>query len=418
MREKITTIVNYINVVGLTVLSFILFFHYNLITMYSYLVFLISFVIEIFLERKWVNLNKSRNWMYFSLLMVFYLLGPISVLFDSTPKYAALLLPIRLPIIGFSVVGFFGLNDKFRLKYILWAFALSAITGICWLVFSKIGIHEFIHNPNRAVLFTDNRVKFLNNHMYFNFFMGLALSSVWYLAFHTDLGRLKVIWKSALLIIGLTVFYILSISEGRSGFLAGCAVLAIISFWELWNFKKKLAIGFLVLAPILFFVGVKHHRRMSDQEIKSEPRLFLWKSALPVIFESPIIGHGISNAQEKYDVSRTHFQTEEYRMWNISAFHLDCHNQYLQTGMEFGVLGLILLLLLYLYPIFIKRRDSWQTLLVLCFMSLSCNQSMFDMFITGQFCAIFCLLTVVSMQNFEEREAISNPLSRQVPTQE
>jgi O-antigen ligase len=407
MREKITLFINYINVAGFTVLSFILFFHYNVVTMVSYFVVMISFGLEIILERKWVNLRKSRNWIYFGLLMLFYLLGPISAVFDTTPKYAALLLPIRFPIVGFSIVGLFGLNNKFKLKYILWAFALSAISGICWLIFFKIGILEFIHNPNRAVLFTDNRVLYLNNHMYFDFFMGLALSSVWYLVFHTDLGRFKVIWKSVLFLIGIIVFYILSISEGRSGFLAGCAVLAIIIFWELWNFKKKLAIGFLVLAPLLFFVAVKHHRRMSDQEIKSEPRLFLWKSALPVILESPIIGHGISNAQEKYDVSRTHFQTEQFRIWNINAFHLDCHNQYLQTGMEFGILGLILLISLYLYPIFFKRVDSWKTLLVLCFMLLSCNQSIFDMFITGQFCAIFCLLTVVSMHNFDEIEDLN-----------
>ena len=70
---------------------------------------------------------------------------------------------------------------------------------------------------------------------------------------------------------------------------------------------------------------------------------------------------------------------------------VDSHNQYLQTTMEFGLLGLCLLLLVYFYPFVLapQRRKIFAFLIIV----VLAFQSLFDMFITGQFVHLFLLCT-------------------------
>ena len=130
-----------------------------------------------------------------------------------------------------------------------------------------------------------------------------------------------------------------------------------------------------------------------QESLKAEPRIFLWESALSVIKEKPIFGYGISDAQEHFDIARTKFQTDEYRE-NWKAHNLlDSHNQYLQTTMEHGIIGLIILLYIYIYPVFLADRNRKLFSFLLLF--LCAYQSTFDMFITGKFSAIFCILVIL-----------------------
>ena len=125
---------------------------------------------------------------------------------------------------------------------------------------------------------------------------------------------------------------------------------------------------------------------------------FLWQSAVSVIKESPVWGVGISDAQEKFDLARPKYQTEEYRLRWIDS-KIDSHSQYLQTTMEFGIFGLLILLFLYAYPVFIAENN--RKLFSFFILFLCAYQSVFDMFITGPFSAIFGILMilVLSVEN-------------------
>ena len=128
---------------------------------------------------------------------------------------------------------------------------------------------------------------------------------------------------------------------------------------------------------------------MTKESILNEPRFFLWQSGLHVVKESPLMGHGMSKAQVKYDSAREIYQTEDYKnQWKESK-HLDSHNQYLQSWMEFGIIGLALVLYIYFAPYFLVSRKRKN--LALFLLLLYSFQSFFDMFITGQFSAFFCL---------------------------
>jgi O-antigen ligase len=190
--------------------------------------------------------------------------------------------------------------------------------------------------------------------------------------------------------------YVLSITEGRSGFIAGTLLMLSFVFLELFNRWKIMGVISVLLLPLIFVGIVSTQRRMNEEMVKREPRLFLWESAWNVIKEKPVLGYGISGAQAAFKVERTKNQDKDYE--NYAAGHplIDSHNQYLQTCMEFGLSGLMLLLFIYISPVFIsdKRRKFFSIYIIF----LCLFQSVFDMFITGTFSLLFGILMLMVLR--------------------
>ena len=391
MILKIKQTVNYVNLFSCILLTATSIYYYPLQKI-AFILFFSSFIIEIFTDQKWRKIKIEKKTIYFTIMFLFFLLALIYFPFDQNKKYFWGLLSKRLSILGFAGIGFFGLNGKYKLNYFLNTFIISSVVAILYLIFYRIGIVSFILNPDRATLFTDQRILYVNSHMVFNFYLNVSMVSIWYILTRT--WNRTIWWKRYLYICALTIFWgLLAISEGRSGFLAGIFVMFIFIFFEIWKRKKSMGIIIGLLFPFFLFSIASIHKRMSEKMLESEPRLFLWESAVSAIKDKPVFGYGISSAQEHFDLVRTKFQTEEFRLSSINSFRLDAHNQYLQTSMEFGMIGLVILLFLYSYPVFIvnKNRQLFSFLILL----LCAYQSVFDMFITGQFSSLFGILVVL-----------------------
>ena len=107
----------------------------------------------------------------------------------------------------------------------------------------------------------------------------------------------------------------------------------------------------------------------------------------------------MSNAQEAFDQVNMKYVSEwERQYWTVEHTHyVDCHNQFIQTTLEYGIVGLILLLAIYLSPLFIcwGKREWW---LAFFFTLISLGQSLFDMFLTGRFNTIYCILLLMTLR--------------------
>jgi O-antigen ligase len=323
----------------------------------------------------------------------FFFLAFVYYPFENTQKYFTWLVGRRFALLGFAGVGFFGVNTKYKLNYFLNTFIISSIIAIFYIIFLRIGIVNFIINHDRESLFTAQRILYVNSHMVFNLFLNISLVCIWYIL--TRSWKRMAWWKLFLYIFALTlIFGILSISEGRSGFITGILLMLCFIFFEIWKRKKRIGIVVGFLVPFLLIGIVSQQRRMSEKDIKTEPRIFLWKAALDVIKEKPVFGYGISNAQEQFDIARAKYQTEEYRIdWKHIRI-LTSHNQFLQTTMEFGIFGLLILLFLYFYPIFIADINRKLFAFLLIFPCL--YQSLFDVVITGvNYASIYGILMVL-----------------------
>lgn len=386
-NEKLKKTINYINLLSALILTGTLLLDNYKIQNLLFGVFFSSYIIEFFTDKKWLNFSFDRKTIYFSGILLFFLLAlayyPIDL--DKTQQYFKIVIERRYPLLGFSVVGIFGVNHLYRLRYFVITLVLTSASAIVYLLFFRVGILHFIQDSN---LFNIARIQYVNTHMIMNFYLNSAVIGVWYLL-SNYWTKINIPLRFGMILSVFVFLYILSISEGRSGFLFGLAAVLLLGFIELWEKKKKYAILFGALTPWIAIALIVTHPRMDYDKIKTEPRYFLWEAGLSVISQSPVLGHGISGAQTRFDAAREKYQTEEYKLNWIQSKHLDSHNQYIQTTMEFGIIGLSLLFFIFLSPCFlvINRRKR----LTQFFIALAMFQSVFDMFATGFFSALFCL---------------------------
>lgn len=388
ITSRLKLFVNLFNLLSCTFLVFILLIRNYELQEIGYFIFFISYIVEFFTDKKWKNFKFDKTKLFFLVLLLFFLLAFAYYPFDQSSIYFKTLIEKRYPLLGFSVVGFFGVNHLYKLRYFIVSVMVSALLAVLYIVFFKVGIQPFIADKN---LFNLARTEFINTHMVVNFYLNSAIIGVWYLL-SSYWKKLNVFVKFGLMTSLILFLYILFISEGRTGFVFGLILTIVLVFIELWKLKKLLAILFVLLIPWFASTLISSNQRLSFELIKAEPRLFLWEAGWSVVKERPLTGHGISSAQLKFDAARELYQTEDYKnQWKESKL-LDSHNQYLQAWMEFGVPGLLILLVIYLAPYFLVVRKRKK--LVLLFMTLVMFQSFFDMFVTSHFSAIFCLWIV------------------------
>ncbi|MEI7503880.1 MAG: O-antigen ligase family protein [Paludibacter sp.] len=398
MKQHFNTAINYFNLISLILLTATSVFHYDM-QFLAFIFFFSSYTIELIVERKWERVKfDKKGWLYI-ILAVFFLLVFVYHPFENSNKYFDNLVSRRFALFGFAIVGFFGVNKKYKLSYFLNTFIISSVVAVFYLLFFRIGIVEFIINPLRNEVFAEARIEYVNTHMGFNIYLNIALVGIWYIL--TRSWRLLPLWKNLLYIGALSVIFgTLSISEGRSGFVTAIILMLSFIFYELWKRKRTMGIVIGFLVPFLFIGILSQHSRISEKIIKTEPRIFLWKAAISVIKEKPFFGYGISSGQEHYDVARAKYETLEYRKYARPMKILHTHNQLLQTTLEFGIFGLSILLFLLSFPIFIadKNRRFFAFLLIFTIV----YQSMFDIIITGLgFASIFgiLLLLILSIEN-------------------
>ncbi len=393
----IKTVINYINLASALFLVCIAISHNFEIYKIAHCTFFVSYIIEMVVERKWNNFRWDRKTIYYAGMLLFFLLPLLYYPFDTT-EYFKILIEKRYPLLGFGIVGLFGLNDKYKLNYFFNAIIIASVLSTLYLIVFKVGCADFIFDPKRGGLFAENRKVFVNSHMVFNFYLNLSLIGIWYMLSRFWHQMKKV---SRCLYIGVMafIFFILFLSEGRSGFLAGILLMCAFLFFETWRWKKIFGFVFAFMIPFVFIVIASGHRRMSGEELRNEPRRFLWKAAVETIESSSLLGNGISRAQEKYDIFRSKLEPPSYKQYwheEKKVRFIDSHNQYLQTFMEFGVLGIVPLLFLLVFPFFVVDKE--RRLLAIFMLFLCIYQSVFDVFVTGGFCFLFCVVTLLLME--------------------
>ncbi len=397
--QKIVTVVHWFNLLAALFLTATMMFEFMDVPwgLLPQFLFFLSYIVEFFLDKKWKRVTLNKTHLYFLVMFGFFGLALVYYPFDST-TYFRVLLERRYALAGFAFVGFFGVNDKYKLSYFLNLFVVTSLLIIAYLLVVRIGLPDFFESDQKIRLFNRTRTAYVNQHMGFNLFLDLALVSIWYL--FKSSWRLMPIWKRVVYFLSAGIFLsCLLISEGRAGFLITIVLVCVIIGFELWERLSKwgLLVAFILVVIAIGFAS--QHQRIRNMRIEGDPRVFLWQSAWTVIKEKPLLGHGISTAQEHFNIERERNQTSSFEyevktMWPDVI--IDSHNQVTQTWMEFGLLGVCFLMYLWLSPLLIvdkKRRLFTLLMLLLCV-----NQAMFNPFITGSSSALFGVITLLLLR--------------------
>lgn len=198
------------------------------------------------------------------------------------------------------------------------------------------------------------------------------------------------------------VFFVLS---GRSGHVVAIALLSLAIMWEMpRRFRPMVVVIPFLLALALFFTSTKVRERLTMVETevaaystKMEPttssgiRLGLWRRAVQIIEENPVIGAGIGSWSTEYN----RVERSENPAHQDIAGNGNPHQEYLLWGVQLGIPGLLLFCALLLAV----RRDSLrmgqpyaratQSVVLALAVASAFNASIYDALI-GDF---FCVLT-------------------------
>lgn len=90
-------------------------------------------------------------------------------------------------------------------------------------------------------------------------------------------------------------------------------------------------------------------------------RMEIWEDALTVYKKSPLLGLGTGDVEQEMI---NQYQADNFQQ--AIAERLNPHNQFLQTGIAIGALGIILILAILFYPFTLRKKKLYFGLLFCC----------------------------------------------------
>ena len=357
---------------------------------YSHLI-LISFALHTLIQFNRLEVKPVFNWRTLLLQSVFFI-TVISTIYtayklEAFQEWGKDITIFLLPLL----FCFTRLDIKKYREPLLLGFSLICVATILYLYFDAFRTIRFYKLPFSSIFsatFTNhNFSEPIDMHATF-FSMQLAIALVYLL---TVLIKERMIhWK---------LFYAVCICVLAAGLLQLCSksvvfcVIITINLllpylllkgYQRWKFILSTAAISLILMIGLFSLGSFKERYITDLKVDlsqktsaetTDPRLARWETALGLITESPMIGHG---AGSEIGLLHQAYFTKKY--YNSFLNKLNAHNQYLSFLLKAGIVGLLAYLttLTFGFRIAFAKKDLLFTSFMLLVAIVSLSENLLD----------------------------------------
>lgn len=411
---RITQLAAYLQVLTFWLLTASLVFRISPLQRIIMAVAGVSFVLDYALNKRWQGWKWDNNKWFYIILIAYYLLIPIWHLADdvSTPRFD-FVLQERAPFLLLGIIGLLGLSKEIRLKPIVYVMLGTCFAASMYAILRGTGFSYFLLPLSQQTeAFQQVRIDYVASHMQFNLYLNVTLVFVFWLVSKNKLKRGE---KAAVALLSVWIFYLLCITEGRVGLGTGLLLVAlfvaIVSFRYGWKVFLPVVTAYACMAALILM----NNNRLTSDKLEHEPRWLIWEADLRIITEKPISGHGVCDAKEalireaKENKELSEFYTRRVtQIYNGNYQKVQPHNAFFEAWMEFGLTGLAMLILIFLYPLqmFPRKNRPYSGLIVLCFVLQSCFDSFFAPLL---YCLSILLLT--------SRSAISEGSESQKPAQ-
>ncbi|MGP8217137.1 MAG: O-antigen ligase family protein [Bacteroidia bacterium] len=324
-----------------------------LIVLYS-----VAWLLEGDFKRKGNAILKNR---YVWLFVSFYMLHVLGMIFTSNFDAGLFNLQVKLSLLVFPLLLVSGEQPGFKKQK---QFMCSFITGcsinglICIIIaiwtYYTLGVAHFVYM----------RFSLFLHPSYFSMYIDMSIVFIFYLVSVKPME----INKTEKIILYLSLFFlgfILVLLQSKTGmFISAALVVVLLIKYSVKNSYKTAALITVTLAVIYFLAfhfivegqsrvagaaSVIMNKTMNDTSKEStQARYYVLNSALKVIKAHPLIGVGTG---DEYDVLVKQYLADGYT--GVAKEKLNAHNQYIETMVVLGPLGLISLLACFALP-FIK----------------------------------------------------------------
>lgn len=299
-------------------------------------------------------------------LILFFTLYLIEFLFLNNktvtyPVFERILLFVVLPL---SIVPFYDYYRSFSSKRneLFKSFILSLFIIGLFLFIRALFLSIKIEN-SKIIFYQYNRENWNSYFSYIglSFYMHPTYLSLFYFTgllfiYFLDLGFNK--WFK----IFCFVFFIFIIFQLSSRSVIICLIVSFYIEILLWVRKKSLMLRIFFLVTIFFLPAALYfqnnrirghysYNEKSDYNVKSlistdSIRLEIWKSSLKLIKEKPFLGYGLNNFE---NVLIKEYNENDLEIAVQKRFN--AHNQYFETMLMFGSVGLLLLIFIIIAPL-------------------------------------------------------------------
>lgn len=333
--------------------------------------------------------RKNARWLALFVLLIPALIPLFSIFFHGE-SFSLGSIDVKIPfIIVALLIGFIKLNEDLLSKF-KFGFVFGTLIGAILAIFKEGSIVSFLQSS----MYIDIS--------YISLYIVISLIYLWF----TDIeltGIIKVILSF--------VFVSILFSLGESFFITSGALIVFAAIIVKGSpLQSRLAIGFLVLLfSIFLYKGVEIQKKLHSSNQKEEltgiDKLAQWQCVLEVMHSNELFGVGF-NTKDQLLTSCYH----EHAMFKAESNSLNSHNEYLDSFLTLGYIG-VLGLLLYFFKLGFEAYDNKlvaQLLVIILIGLFSITENVFTRQKGVMITSITCLMIFSLKNNAKDNEDSSN----------
>jgi len=356
---------NYLNKLYFILCALFAFFlpvHKHIVPLF-FVLLLVNWAIESNNKEKLLFL-KSK---YLLLFISFYLLYLVGMLWTENQSFGWSDLVEKLSILGFPIIAP-QLKKNIEEKSLSKIF-ISFIAG-CFLATLICIVHAcYMWHSTSENYFFYAKLSVILHPTYFSMYLLFAIVVLfWEYFIKTDINKRKLI---VLLLISWFWFFIILL-QSKAGIIIASLVFITFAVILLINHKKIIQIITVLL--VLFggyyivnrFIITANNSRIYNAEYNildkkvdttttesSQARILVWTASSKIIKNNFLYGVGTGDIKDELD--------KMYVKMNMTGAHkerLNAHNQYLQSAISLGILGLISIIAIFLFPFIYSIKEK------------------------------------------------------------
>lgn len=395
-------IMSYLPVIGLLCLSSSILFPYGWYQRISLYIIAVSYPLDYVCNLRWKEWQWNNNKIVYILFISFFLLIPIWQLFDS--QHTPILqhtIEKYLPFLLIGICGIMGMTDKFRIEYVVFVMLLTSVGTIIYIL-TLTGWPRIGSLDHWVAVFNYKSHEYVNTHMVLNLYWNLSIILGLFFVWRS---RSQTMWKSIISCLMIPVCVALCITDGRTGLLTFIGIVLIVMCYCMFVYRKWWMIGVMLGVIISSSALLVQHERFVKVTTETNPRIYIWKTTVDMIKEKPLLGYGVCSARaefvergmndedfyDKYANPLALFLKTKGKKFNTSIMHP--HNAFLETWIQFGIIGIILLLGSLIFPLTMRLKKN-QLFLNLCVFAFF-MQSLFESMGSDLQPMYFCLMVLL-----------------------
>jgi len=354
--EKIRPFIEKVNFLTLLLLVFLMPIYTWILPAIS-LFWLFTWILEGNFKKRFIDFNNKKFLLFSSLLFLFFLL---SMLYSENADAAYKDSETKLTIFVFPFI-LWGSNHLYRknLHLIIRIFLIGAFVS-CLICLGNAVYQSFYWTNGNLIFNPINRIDKWSNYFFYDnlslFLHPTYLSAYLAFAICIVINKLKnnTTTKIKLMLILLGVFFFLFIFllSSRAGILISVVVL-IGNVIILFQRKLLIFIIISVISAIFLFASsyfFKHNRIINSLKIithlenqsqlkDTEIRLQIWYYSMDIVKNNFWFGVGVGD--HKDELLKVY---EKYKLEKAIKEHFNVHNQYIETLIQIGIFGLLILI--------------------------------------------------------------------------